>query len=184
MCLIVIRRTSHTSWCRICQSLLIWKWGRLRKVYKLQRGIHKPLLEWQTIYLLIKNSVLTSSLQNFGMFFIQKQAFCSYIVLNRIPCHLWHSRPNMYVVRHLNFILYFHPTILELYHSKKPLTEKVAWFMMFNATFSNISAISSPPTRKDNSNYKLISILFIHSAESNTLSIVTQSAEYVCGETP
>jgi hypothetical protein len=46
------------------------------------------------------------------------------------------------------------PTILEQYHSKKPLTEKVAWFMMFNATFSNISVISSPPTRKDNSNYK------------------------------
>jgi hypothetical protein len=47
------------------------------------------------------------------------------------------------------------PTNLEQYHSKKPLTEKVAWFMMFNATFNNISVISSPPTRKDNSNYKL-----------------------------
>ena len=55
MCLIVIRCTSHTSWCRICQYLLIWKWFRLRKVCKLQRGIRKPLLEWQTIQLLIEN---------------------------------------------------------------------------------------------------------------------------------
>ncbi len=47
------------------------------------------------------------------------------------------------------------PTKLEQYHSKKPLTEKLAWFMMFNATFNNISAISWPPTRKDNNNYKL-----------------------------
>jgi len=50
MCLIVIRRPSHTSWCRICQSLLIWKWGRL-----LKRGIRKPLMEWQTIQWLIEN---------------------------------------------------------------------------------------------------------------------------------
>jgi hypothetical protein len=28
------------------------------------------------------------------------------------PCQLWHSRPNMYVVRHLNFILYFHSYLL------------------------------------------------------------------------
>jgi hypothetical protein len=46
-------------------------------------------------------------------------------------------------------------TKLEQYHSKKPLTEKLAWFMMFNATFNNISVISWHPNRKDYSNYKL-----------------------------
>jgi hypothetical protein len=36
------------------------------------------------------------------------------------------------------------PTILEQYHSKKPLTEKVAWFMMFNPTLNNILCGETP----------------------------------------
>ena len=32
-------------------------------------------------------------------------------------------------------------TKLEQYHSKKPLTEKLAWFKMLNPTLNNISAI-------------------------------------------
>jgi hypothetical protein len=44
---------------------------------------------------------------------------------------------------------------LEQYHSKKHLTEKLAWFMMLNATFNNFSVLSWQPNRKDYSSNKL-----------------------------